>query len=131
MEAPTNENGQLAATRCNCTLCQKLRSTNLMLKDPSDFKLLSPASKDELDNYAPRVKSVNRYFCSKCGVHVWMEGYYEFDGKRMDIFAVNLASVDQPQDGIDMSEVKISYFDGLHKNFYAGLTDSPWPCGLL
>lgn len=60
-----------------------------------------------------------------------MEGYYEFDGKKFDLFAVNLASVDQPQEGVDLTETKISYFDGLHDNFYAGTKDTPWPCGLV
>lgn len=60
-----------------------------------------------------------------------MEGYYEYDGHKIDLMMVNLATVDQPQEGVDLSETTIKYFDGLHDNFGAGLRDSPWPNGLL
>ncbi|KAF2720414.1 hypothetical protein K431DRAFT_285890 [Polychaeton citri CBS 116435] len=123
----------LNANRCNCSFCQKLGTTNLHLaKDVnSTFTLLSPGSKAELPNYAPRIKSVARYFCDKCGTHVWMEGSYPHGGKEHELFAVNLATVDQPQEGIDLSQTKIRYFDMLRENYAGGLKDTPWPNGLL
>lgn len=30
-----------------------------------------------MGDYQPRTKSVHRYFCRDCGVHVFGEGYYE------------------------------------------------------
>lgn len=102
-----------------------------MLDGPADFELLSPASRDEIKTYTPNVKTCVRYFCEKCGMHVWMEGYYEANGYRSDIFAVNLRSVDQPQEGVDLRDVKVQYFDMLHNNFGGGLADKPWEGGLL
>ncbi|KAM3421563.1 hypothetical protein BST61_g1950 [Cercospora zeina] len=124
----------LKANRCNCTFCQKLGYTLHSLENLSkDFHLIGPDSREDpaLGNYAPRVKTGGKYFCKGCGTHVWQEGYYEWEGQRHDFFAVNLATVDQPQDGIDLSETKIRYEDGFHDNWAAGLRDQPWPNGLL
>ena len=60
-----------------------------------------------------------------------MEGYFLVNGHRQDIFSVNLATVDQPQEGVDLSLAKISYFDALNDNFEAGASDKPWPNGLV
>lgn len=60
-----------------------------------------------------------------------MQASYELFGKAVNHFSVNLSSVDQPQEGIDLSEVKIGYFDGLNGNFQAGLKDQPWKGGLV
>lgn len=130
-----DENGQLTATRCNCTFCQKLSNTNLPYHSASNFTLISPTSKNEVSTYAPRNKALPRYFCDKCGAHVWMEGSYEFplpDGGRQKVehFSVNLPTIDQPQDGVDLSLVKIKYWDGLNGNFGAGLGEQPWPNGV-
>ncbi|GIZ37333.1 hypothetical protein CKM354_000078300 [Cercospora kikuchii] len=123
----------LSANRCNCTFCQKLGLTGHGLKNLSkDFHLISPDSKENpaLGSYAPKVKTGAKYFCKECGTHVWQEGYYEWEGQRHDFFSVNLATVDQPQDGVDLSETKIRYEDGLHDNWAAGSREKPWPNGL-
>ena len=60
-----------------------------------------------------------------------MEGYFEIAGQQYPMFAINLAGVDQPQEGIDLSQAKIKYFDMLHENFAGGLKDEPWPNGLV
>ncbi|KAK3709699.1 hypothetical protein LTR37_010726 [Vermiconidia calcicola] len=127
-----DEEGSIKANRCNCTFCQKLGTTNMHLDGGrSDFQLLSPASTGEIGQYAPRMKTLVRYFCRTCGSHVWMEGYFLVNGHRQDIFSVNLATVDQPQEGVDLSLAKISYFDALNDNFEAGASDKPWPNGLV
>ncbi|EME83484.1 uncharacterized protein MYCFIDRAFT_81662 [Pseudocercospora fijiensis CIRAD86] len=133
---PSAGKGQLTATRCNCTFCTKFSTTNLMLPDPdkADFTLLteSTAPRSSLGNYQPRVKSLSRFFCQDCGAHVWMEGYFEHEGMKFDVFAVNLASVDQPQDGIDLKDVKIKYFGELEaKGKGMETRDEPWEHGLL
>ena len=61
-----------------------------------------------------------------------MEGYWEgADGSRHDLFVVNLNTVDQPQEGVDLSLTKIGYVDMLHDNFTGGVKDTPWPNGLV
>ncbi|KAM0723673.1 hypothetical protein Q7P37_000661 [Cladosporium fusiforme] len=97
-----NAQGNLSATRCNCTFCQKLGNTNLTISSPSDFTLHSPPSRSQLSDYAPRVKSVHRYFCPTCGSHVWMEGAFPYEGKMFPVFAVNACSVEQPQEGVEL-----------------------------
>ncbi|KAF2210569.1 hypothetical protein CERZMDRAFT_99186 [Cercospora zeae-maydis SCOH1-5] len=77
----------LKANRCNCTFCQKLAYTAYSLENLSkDFHLISLDSREDpaLGNYAPNVKTGAKYFC-----------------QRHDVFVVNLATVDQPQDDVD------------------------------
>jgi hypothetical protein len=124
-----NADGTIPASRCNCTFCQKLGLTNASLDGPSDFKLLSPDSSSGLGDYT-RLDTAHKYFCQKCGVHVWAGGSYEYEGTKHDFFTINLATVDQPQEGVDLSKVKVQYCDGLHDNWFAGLKDVPWPGGL-
>ena len=103
----------------------------------TDFKLVSPSSKADVDDYAPKTAATesgnasgHRWFCAKCGVHVWGEGWYSIEGQRFDFFAINLATIDQPQEGIDLSDFKLKYFDGLHDNWFAELKESPYSGGL-
>lgn len=125
------ETGALSVTRCNCTFCQKLSFTNLRLGDASNFRLLNPSTKDDLGNYVAGVKTIDRFFCRTCGVHVWCEGFFELAGQKHDLFIVNLATVDQPQGDVDLSLTKIAYWDMLRDNFQAGPRDSPYPNGLV
>lgn len=61
-----------------------------------------------------------------------MEGEYPLgDGKVMPICAVNIGTVDVPQEGLDLSKTEMKYFDMLHDNFAGGLADKPWRDGLL
>jgi hypothetical protein len=122
--------GTITATRCNCTLCQKLSTVNLRLDGPADFTLLAPASQDDIKQYSADVKTLSRYYCDKCGCHVWMEGYLEFNGHKAEVFAINLGTVDQPQGDVDLSKTKMRYFDMLHDNIAGGAADKPWACGL-
>lgn len=119
------------ATRCNCTVCQKTGATNLRLDSLDDFKLITPSSLSDLPDYQFRSKDVHRVFCNKCGVHVIGHGFYEFEGNKYDFVTLNLITVDQPQEGIDLSKFKISYYDGLTDNFSGGTKEAPWPNGLL
>jgi len=71
------------------------------------------------------------YFCEKCGVQVFREGTYEFEGTKHEVFSVNLCTVDQPQEGIDLAGFKITYCDGLHDNWMGGMKEAPWSGGCL
>jgi len=52
-----------------------------------------------------------------CGVHVFQEGEYEYEGTKHAFFSVNAATLDQPQERVDLSKVKIGYWDGLSNNW--------------
>lgn len=132
MKVSLNTQGNLSATRCNCSFCQRLGATNVSLASAADFTLHTPSSRSELGDYAPRVKSVHRYFCRTCGAHVWMEGEYPIGGgKMMPICAVNLGTVNVPQEGVDLGKTVMKYYDMLHDNVGGGAAEKPWPDGLI
>jgi len=121
-----------SATRCNCTLCEKMGFTNIRVADPAaDFQLQTPAALAELPSYSYRTKDVRRYFCDKCGVHVVGAGSYEFQGQVHHFFSVNLHTLDQPQDGLDLSTFTYTYVDGLRDNWMAAPKSTPYPNGSL
>lgn len=120
----------LMAARCNCTVCEKPGYTSLTV-EPTDFELLTPSSKSELPDYQPRSKDIHRYFCNKCGVHIYGEGKYVFEGGEYKFFTVNLHSLDQPQEGLDLSLFKFEYWDGRNDNWFAGKKKVPWQGGSL
>jgi hypothetical protein len=41
------------------------------------------------------------------------QGSYEHNGKKFSFFKINLVTIDQPQEGIDLSDFEIAYVDGL------------------
>lgn len=59
------------------------------------------------------------------------DGFYEIEGKKHEFFVVNLATIDQPQEGIDLSEWKMSYCDGLTNNWMDRREGKPFNGGLL
>ncbi|KAK2761367.1 hypothetical protein FQN54_001889 [Arachnomyces sp. PD_36] len=120
------------ANRCNCTFCQKISTVIFRPTSPDDFQLLSPSSFDDMAHYqsTKRPNDVHRYFCGKCGVHVACRAKFEYQGQVHDIFNMNLVTIDQPQEGIELSKWKIQYYDGRTDNFSAGTRDVPWPSGI-
>lgn len=64
-------------------------------------------------------------------MHVCRGGSYEIEGKTYSFFGVNLTTIDQPQDGLDLNEFSFKYVDGLSDNFAAGSRDKPWAGGVL
>jgi len=116
------------AAKCNCTWCQK-RGVVLYSISSSNFRLISPKDKSEMSSYEPKGPEMHRWFCGKCGCHVYTEGEYEAFGAKHDAFSINLLTLDQPQDGLDLSKFKVGYIDGKHDNWMAGLQDTPWPEG--
>jgi hypothetical protein len=122
--------GPHVASRCNCTICLKTGYTGFHLA-PDDFTLRSPASFDELSDYQFRSKDIHRYFCKTCGVQVCSSGKYEYGGTVVDFFGINILTLDQPQEGLDLSQWKIVYYDGRNDNWMEGTKDVPWPGGCI
>ncbi|OAP60271.1 hypothetical protein AYL99_05273 [Fonsecaea erecta] len=117
------------AGRCNCTICVKQGFTGIRLPR-EDFTLLSPASLSEARDYQFRSPDIHKYFCGTCGVHVCGEGKFEYPpGTMHEFFSINAVTLDQPQDGLDLSTFKMRYVDGRNDNWGAGVKDVPWPCG--
>jgi hypothetical protein len=103
---------------CNCTVCTKIAQVGAIIQ-PSAFKLLQ--GEDALSTYEWGGKISRRKFCKHCGVHCFGFGHLEVLGG--DYVSVNLNTVDD----FDLSQVKLSYFDGRHNNWMAGTRPSPWP----
>src|SRR2546423_7256814 len=77
------------ATRCNCSICNKVAATSNVVK-PAAFRLLSdPASASV---YEWGGKTMQRYFCKACGIHCFGRGYLEQLGG--DYVAVNFNCLD-------------------------------------
>jgi hypothetical protein len=121
---------QPTASRCNCTICLKSGFTGLMLNE-ADFTLKTPASVAELPDYVWRSQKVHRYYCNKCGVQIYGKGEYEFQGQKIDFFSVNLVTLDQPQEGLDLSTFKMQYISGRDDNFAIGIKDTPYAGGCI
>lgn len=58
-------------------------------------------------------------------------GKYEYEGTVVDFFGINILTLDQPQEGLDLSQWKIMYYDGRNDNWKGGMKDVPWPGGCI
>jgi hypothetical protein len=105
-------------TRCNCTVCMKLGSTNAIVK-PAAFTLL--AGEASLGVYEWGGKIAKRYFCTTCGAHAFARGHLAQLGG--DYVSVSLNCLDD----IDVAEVAVGHWDGRHNNWQAGQRSTPWP----
>jgi hypothetical protein len=118
------------ASRCNCTICLKIGYTSIRIS-PEDFKLIAPSSESEVKNYQMRSKDINKYFCANCGIHCWSNGKYEFQGVVHHFFTINILTLDQPQEGLDLSKFKIRYSEGRSGNWTLEQRDQPYPGGAI
>ena len=105
-------------TRCNCSICLKVGSTNLTVK-PQALRLLAGA--ENLGEYRVGTSPNSRSFCKRCGIHVFGQGHVEQLGG--DFVSINLNSLDD----VEVSAIKVQYWDGRHDNWAAGMRPEPWP----
>lgn len=106
------------ATRCNCTICTKTGSTNVVVK-PNAFRLLAGA--ESLGEYRVGTSPNSRSFCKRCGIHVFGQGdVVELGGAFV---SVNVNSLED----VELSALKVQYWDGRHDNWAAGMRPEPWP----
>lgn len=119
-----------SATKCNCSICLKTNRIGLAVDDPErDFKLLSPASVDEVAEYRFNTGNTHHRFCSRCGIHCFVHGSYVLEGSEVRHFSINAVTLDPDQEGLDLRGFKIGYWDGKEENWNAGLADKPYPGG--
>ncbi len=105
-------------SRCNCTICTKLGATGTLVK-PDAFTLLSGES--SLGQYEWGGKVSKRSFCRACGVYCFGKGHLEVLGG--DFVSVNVNCLDD----VDQGKLEVSYWDGRHDNWQAGMRSTPWP----
>ena len=106
------------ATRCNCTICTKTGVLGIIVA-PDALRVLSPEG--DLACYEWGGKVARRYFCKHCGIHTFSRGDLAVLGGPFA--AVNVNALD----GIDPAQLKVTYWDGRHDNWMAGMRDAPWP----
>jgi hypothetical protein len=128
---PQSQLDKATAGRCNCTICLKQGFTGIRLPK-SDFTLLSPSSVAEVKDYRVNVEhDIHKYFCGNCGIHVFAEGAFPWKGQMVEFFQINVVTLDQPQEGLDLSQWKMIYVDGRNDNFEAVRGEKPFSGGVL
>ena len=116
VDIPVNEASQ--GTRCNCSACTKF-STLAKGTKPDALRLI--AGEEHLSTYEWGAKIGKRYFCKHCGVHCFMRGHLAEMGG--DFASVNMNALDDVDPGL----VRVTYWDGRHNNWEAGMRNEPWP----
>jgi hypothetical protein len=106
------------ASRCNCSICQKLGATGGIAK-PEAFRLLAGA--ENRGSYRWGSETSVRYFCKTCGVHCYGEGNLPQLGGAFVSVSYNCL------DGVDPHQLPMIYWDGRHNNWQAGPRPTPWP----
>jgi hypothetical protein len=96
-----------------------------------ELTFVSPGSLEEIPEYQSQNKDIHHRFCNKCGVQILGHGFYKFGGNKTDFFTLNILSLDQPQEGLDLSKLKMLYWDGLNNNWAAGQKEEPWAGGTV
>jgi hypothetical protein len=66
---------------------------------------------------------MHHQFCSHCGVHAFGRGHLEQLGGAY--YSVNLNCIDE----LDLSKLKVMYWDGRHNNWAAGPAEAPYAPG--
>jgi hypothetical protein len=123
-------NPSFEATKCNCSICLKTNRLGVRIPDPEQsFKLLSPASLDDVPAYRFATKQSQHRFCNKCGIHLLCHGEYEYEGQVHKIFSINAVTLDPDQEGLDLREWKVRFWDGKKENWNAGPAEKPYPGG--
>jgi hypothetical protein len=119
--------------RCNCTVCLKAGLTGIRVPR-ENFTLLTPSSFAECKDYRINpAHNIHKYFCGTCGVHVVGEGEFEWKGQTHQFFQFYVTTLEQPQEGLDLSTWKISYVDGRNDRFdlMRSHEEGPFPGGLI
>src|SRR4051812_25247371 len=96
--------------KCNCSICTKTRSWNVIIK-PDAFRLLTGEA--DLTDYQFAAKNGHHLFCKHCGVHPFGHGYVEEIGGAY--YGISLGCLD----GVDPTELAnapVRYADGRNNN---------------
>lgn len=106
------------ASKCNCTICQKLGAVGTLIK-PAAFRLLT--DKSQLFGYTGKNGVGERFFCKTCGIYCFGTGHLEMLGG--DFVSININALDD----VEHSAIQPGHHDGRHDNWMAGMRPSPWP----
>lgn len=96
--------------RCNCSICKRTRFWPAVAKEDG-FRII--AGESELTQYTFNSHKNHHFFCKHCGVRAFGIGNDTPMGK---MYGVNVGCFDQLTDK-ELSELTITYVDGLHDKF--------------
>jgi hypothetical protein len=122
-------------SKCNCRICHKTGILGVRASPEGSLEL-SPESASALTEYTCGQGRIHHFFCSKCGVRIYNNGSYEFQGKEFKIETINVLAVDgkKKDDGtveeVDWRKIKVGYADGKTDGWMKGTTEEPWEGGV-
>ncbi len=93
-----------SAIECNCSICRR-KGSLLWFVPKSRFHLKTP--EENAATYRFNTMKIAHRFCTVCGMHPYADGQ-DKDGNPMA--AVNVRCLE----GVDLSELKVIQYDGLH-----------------
>lgn len=107
------------ASRCNCTVCQKLGLIGKHCK-PNELRVVAGEANLAVYEWGGRI-ACKRYFCKTCGAHPFLRGHLDKLGG--DFASINVNCLDD----VDPGTLVIGHWDGRHDNWQAGIASKPWP----
>lgn len=106
----------------------------MAIPEEGSFKLLTPTEgMDALTDYKFNTKQIHYRFCPTCGIRCFINGVYNVNGQEMEIWRINVLTLDGREDGEPMPElkdVKVKYFGNRGDEASGGITDEPYAGGL-
>jgi len=98
--------GQIdSAMSCNCSICQR-KGSLLWFVPRAKLRLLTP--EENASTYLFNKHAIKHRFCPACGIHPYADGT---DQKGDPMAAINIRCLD----GIDLSAIPVTHFDGRSK----------------
>lgn len=99
--------------RCNCSFCWKSRYWKAFAMK-GDFQLLE--GREMLSDYQASVSEwpkgdVHHYFCKRCGIRPFSQGYLEIEPFNGAFHAVSISTLDNVTD-LELASAEIQYEDG-------------------
>lgn len=96
--------------RCNCSICQKKRSWEFMVK-PEDFRDLSDPGAVAVYRFG---EVMEHKFCKTCGVAPFSSGVLDVLGGPFCTVAVTCIDGLSPE---QLADIPVGYSDGRHDNW--------------
>lgn len=106
----------------------------MIIPEEGSFKLLTPTEgMDALTDYTYNTNRIHHRFCPKCGVRCFLNGIVEVKGQKMEIWRINVSTLDEREDGEplpELKDIKLKYFSLRDDQGSRGVADEPYERGL-